>query len=69
MTIYIVTRICDEEYGNTENVGVFASREEAERFLSENVQPFNNWTMGADETRPDMYIEEWEVGQTRLEIW
>jgi predicted branched-subunit amino acid permease len=62
MKVYIVTQVCDEEYGNTENAGVFATRKEAEFFLQENVQLFHAWYMEKDESRPDMYIEEWELG-------
>jgi hypothetical protein len=51
MKIYIVTQCCDNEYGCTENIGVFATREEAEQHLQKNA---------------DMYIEEWEVGGNQI---
>lgn len=66
MKIYIVTQVCDEEYGNTQNVGVFDTREEAEKYLNENVQQYEAWFMDEGETRPDMYIEEWEVNGKQI---
>lgn len=57
--VYIVTAICDYEYGCRENVGVFRSKEEAENFISEKGQDtVRFWN---DVERDFFNIEEWEV--------
>jgi hypothetical protein len=66
MKIYIVTQVCDEEYGCTTNVGVFATREEAEQHLQKNVEMYHAWYMPDGEECLDMYIEEWEVGGNQI---
>ena len=57
--VYIVTAVCDFEYGCTRNVGVFRSMEEAEKFISEKGQrTIYFW----DDEEVDFYsIEVWEV--------
>lgn len=57
--VYIVTEICDFEYGCTRNVGVFLSREDAENFVSEKGQrTIYFW----NDVEMDFYgIEEWEI--------
>lgn len=57
--IYIVTAICDYEYGCRENVGVFRSEKEAEEFISKAGQrTIQFW----NDAKRDFYsIEEWRV--------
>lgn len=66
MMMYIVTHVCDEEYGNTENVAVFATRDQANAFVNAHNSTYHAWFMEQNETRPTLNVEEWEVG---TDVW
>jgi hypothetical protein len=51
MKVYIVTQVCDDEYDNTENIGVFSTREKAKQYVKKNSKT----------CRLGMEIEEWDV--------
>lgn len=60
MTIYLVTRTCDHEYGCTENVAMFTTREQAESFIQKN-GGYGSWTDWRGTKHPEYYIEEWDI--------
>ena len=58
--VYIVQRICDDEYFCRETVYVSAFQENAEEWI--NKQPDNKKIIGWNDIEYDMYIiEEWEI--------
>ena len=62
MTIYVVTSVCDYEYGNVEIVGLFSTEEKAKQCI-EDLGGQQTWTDWHDRTHNQYYIEEWEVDQ------
>ena len=59
MKVYLITAICDDEYGNREVVGCFSSYELAEKEIEKRGQEFVDFWDGSIE--PYFTIEEWEV--------
>jgi hypothetical protein len=63
MVVYIVIQCCDHyDYGCTENIGVFPTVEEAEKFL----QKYKKEVVNGD-FHPELDIEQWEIGETVLD--
>lgn len=60
MTVYIVTSVCDYEYGCAENVGAFPTREQAEQYI-EDCGGQSTWTHWSDRVCNQYHIEEWEI--------
>ena len=60
MTLYVVTSVCDYEYGSTEIVGLFSTKPKAEKCI-EDLGGQQYWTNWNDRRYPQYYIEEWEV--------
>ena len=59
MTVYIVTCVCDYEYGCTEIEAVFSNKEAAEAYIKKEGQ--NYWEHWSGSKYPQYYIEEWSV--------
>lgn len=62
MTVYVVTSVCDYEYGNTEIVGIFSTEDKAEECI-EHLGGQTFWTSWNDRTYNQYNIEKWEVDQ------
>lgn len=61
MKVYLVMNVCDEEYGNTEVISVFANKKDAKAYAKKNQWKFNAWYMEEDEEHDAVTVEEWEV--------
>ena len=59
MKIYIVTQMCDDEYGCTEVIGVYANKADAQKYIDENQTFESVWWR--DDDVPTLYLEEWDV--------
>ena len=57
--VYIVNEVCDDEYGSTEVVAVFATRKAAEAYMAENQYTWEPWW--CKEERNALTVTEWEV--------
>jgi hypothetical protein len=60
MTIYVLTSVCDHEYGCTDIVGLFSTEEKAKQAL-EDLGGQRTWTSWNNRTYNQYYIEEWGV--------
>lgn len=58
MTVYVVTCVVEEEYGMSENVAVYATKRDAEKYLKNRQEKWRHWN-GKEYDRYS--IEEWEV--------
>lgn len=58
--IYIVTRVCDHEYGCTENIGVYPTEELAQQKI-EKEGGNSTWTHWSGTTYNNYHIEEWNI--------
>ena len=61
MKVYLVQCVCDEEYGNTAVIGVFANKADADAYAAEKQWKFSAWYMEDGEEQDAVTVEEWEV--------
>ena len=60
MKVYVVMSVCDYEYGGTEIVGIFSTKEKANTCIEQQGGQ-RTWTSWNDRTYNQYSIEEWEV--------
>ena len=60
MIVYVVTSVCDYEYGCTEIVGIFSTEEKAKECI-ERLGGQRTWDSWTGNTYNQYGIEEWEV--------
>ena len=62
MKVYVVMSVCDYEYGNTEIVGIFSTKEKAKECI-EQLGGQRTWVYWDGRTYNQYSIDEWEVDQ------
>lgn len=60
MVVYVVTSVCDYEYGCTKIVGIFSTEEKAKECI-EKLGGQRTWESWTCNTYNQYGIEEWEV--------
>ena len=61
MKVYVVNMMVDDEYGCREAQAVYASREDAEKWVAENQEYEHPWFCKDEEGVPLYEIEEFEL--------
>lgn len=59
MFVYVVSRVCDQEYGNTRVEKIFGTREGAQAYLDELVPDEENYKEGKKIRRGEIRIYPW----------
>ena len=58
MVVYVVRAVVDEEYGSREVQRIYASREDAEAYVSEHQEYYHPWWMDDEEKNKNKGVDK-----------